>query len=601
MPEKIRTIKTPILQLLFAFLFTVSMDYYLLENDVFGTESIVNIFLFGCAYFVQRKAITIEKTEKKYAFFFSTLLSASLTIGSGLYQTNDIMALFMTAKRTAITIVMLVGFTVIFTSFFAIIFQWLKNKQCSVQPVDKQWKLFKIPHISFILWGIIFLSWIPCFLAYFPGITSYDIPAQTPEVIEGITKFHPPLHTMLWGLCLKLQSIVDIQAITIYEIVQMLILSAALASVIAFFIKKRVNNWLILLSLLFFTINPVVAIFSLEAIKDVYFAVFFTLTIIELVKMVDNPDTYYKHPINWVKMSGFILFACLFRNNAIYVFVLSTIVAFFVYRKYWKKVILSLCIPILLYFFINSVVYSAIGIKAGSSAEMLSVPIQQIANVVASNNDELSQERKDEINLFIPYAEIAQRYNPRFADPIKGTFEVEQYNNNKMQFWKLWADLLVNYPKEYVSAFLSLNLPYWYVDASPVDAYSGRAYIETGIWDAKEYVYELDSKIPTLYHSYEEVTSFETFEHIPLVSNIMSMSFPIWGILFGFFVLMSQGLKKKTFVLAPMFFLWLTYMAGPVSNFRYIFPLFLLYPVIMTTVLNTNVIWSDKDKNEDNK
>ena len=45
-----------------------------------------------------------------------------------------------------------------------------------------------------------------------------------------------------------------------------------------------------------------------------------------------------------------------------------------------------------------------------------------------------------------------------------------------------------------------------------------------------------------------------------------------------------------------MLSLWLTYMAGPTSNFRYIFPIIVLYPVLILFIFE-----NDKKEELDNK
>lgn len=367
----------------------------------------------------------------------------------------------------------------------------------------------------------------------------------------------------------------------------MIIMSGVLAQILSFLIKKKISNWLILITFLFVTINPVVAIFSIEVTKDVYFAIFFALVTIEMIKMVGNPEKYCKSPKNWIIFTFDLLFVCLFRNNAIYVYILSALCAVVILRNFWKKILLLFAVPIMLFFLVNSVLYTSLGIENGSSGEMLSIPIQQIANVVVQNKDTISQDMREKIEVYLPYDEINGSYNPRFADPVKGKFYSDVYDANKLQFFKLWFDLALQYPDEYITAFMTLNLPYWYQDASSVDAFAYRAYIETSICDNEMYTYELDSKIPILYNFYEQVASYDLFKHIPLVSNLFSVSFPIWLLLFTFCVLKIKKRSRETIVLLPMFFLWLTYMAGPVSNFRYIFPIFLLYPILLILMMDT--------------
>ncbi len=48
---------------------------------------------------------------------------------------------------------------------------------------------------------IIFISWLPVYLSFYPGVFSYDIMVQT-QMLLGVTEFtnqQPVFYTFLWG------------------------------------------------------------------------------------------------------------------------------------------------------------------------------------------------------------------------------------------------------------------------------------------------------------------------------------------------------------------------------------------------------------------
>ena len=335
-------------------------------------------------------------------------------------------------------------------------------------------------------------------------------------------------------------------------------------------------------------INPVIAVFSMVTTKDIYFAGFLILFIIEIVKLIENPSTYLKSPFNWIKYILFGVLACLFRNNAIYAIILS--VPFFVIslRKYWKKVLIIIIVFLCVYYGISDFVYAKLGVKDGKPQEMLSVPIQQISSVSAYHDNEISNDEKNEIDKFLSYKDVKRIYNPRFTDVCKDTFKSKYYKQHKNEFFELWIKLFKKYPSDYVTAFLTLNIPYWYINANSVDAYSKRKYIEDNMIKTDYYTKERESKLPKLYEFYGKVTSFELFEKKPLISNIFSLSTPIWLLLFTMFTLIYKKQIKVINVILPIIFLWLTYIAGPVSNFRYIFPIVCLYPLLIALIINSS-------------
>jgi hypothetical protein len=326
--------------------------------------------------------------------------------------------------------------------------------------------------------------------------------------------------------------------------------------------------------------------------KDGIFCGFLILMLLQLSEFIESPQKFLHSWKACALLVISVLLGCLFRNNMVYVFMLC--VPFFVigFRKYWKRLLLLLVFPVLCFFFINGFVYDQLGVEKGSSAEMLSVPMQQICNVVVKKESSLTSKEKENISYFFTYDSIKKDYNPRFADDIKGmdineegSFQGDYYDAHKREFWNLWFHLLRKHPGEYVDAFLSLNLPYWYPDSATLDPYSARKYIETGGWRVTNNPF-----LEMITCFYEEVATFESFQNLPVVATVFAITTPLWVIVLGMFLTSLQKKKEKLLLFLPGLFLWLTYMAGPVSNFRYIFPIFCMYPFYVALAFDKNFI-----------
>ena len=575
----------------------IGYNYYFFESNIHPRTSIFNLVIFYIVYIFYKSNRKVNKKEKVIPLLFSIIISLVLVIGKKIYLYNSINSLFISSKALLINTITLIGFIKLFTEVLTTIFK----KITTLKIKEKLWKIYNHKHFTLILALIIFICWIPYFLAYYPGIASYDAGTQTFQINRGITsftKFHPPLHTFIYGLCINIGKVTKIDGLALYSIIQMIFIALVLAKLVKFLIDKKTYNWIILLAIMFFTINPVVSIFSMSMTKDVCFAGMFILFIMELYNLITNFDNYlnsYKNIIKWILIT---VIMCLFRNNAIYVILLFFPIIFIIFRKYYKKLILVLGIPIILYFLINNNLYSFIGIQDGDPKEMLSIPIQQIARIVYKHDNKISNKDKKIIKKFFAYDEIKIKYNYRYADPIKDKFNTDYYIKHKNEFYSLWSKYLLKYPSSYISTFLSLNLPYWYIDADTNDKYAKRVYIETVMRGDDIFLPVRKSKFPWLLTKLEKIESFEFFEKIPLVSTIFSISFPIWFVLFTIFSLLFKKYYKIVLVILPMVFLWLTYIAGPVSNFRYMLPIFLLYPFLLAIIFdNKQKSFSKKDSN----
>lgn len=582
------TIFKYILYAVASFFSVFGYNKYFLEGNFLGNESILNVVLFVTFFCLLKYAFGRNNQCKTlvYSGIFSLLLSVSLLWGHTLYVKGDFSEILGTYKTIIKALISLTGFTFTIQAVFLVIFQSLSK--ADITCAKPLWKIWKHPLLLTIP---IFLCWLPCYLAYYPGIFSYDMYDQTPQAfgVVSLSKYHPPLHTLFWKLCLVIEQHIGFNALVLYSILQMLLLAFAFAYILKFMTKKEFSNGLLLGTLLFFCLNPVIAIFSFVPAKDVLFTATFSVFTIELFQFTETCENKSQSISSSFMLITFGILSCLLRNNAFFALIPALLVILLLARKQWKKIVLSGACILLGYTLINGPLFTAMGIDDGNSREMLSVPIQQISYVVTCHESEISQSDSDAIANYLPLAEIKTLYNPRLADPVKITFKTENFQESPSDFIKLWFRLFTQYPKDYVIAFLNLNLPYWYPDASTVDPYANRAYIETYIYDASVTGYEVtrDSKIPLLYSLYEKVASYDLFKTLPIVSNIFSISTPIWLLVTVIFFLLLKKEKALLIPIMPAFFLWCTYMLGPVSNFRYMFPIMVLYPLFIAIVLQS--------------
>ncbi len=578
-----------------AFFFVKGISNYFFSGNLLGIESILNWFLFGSVILIMHYGNAYITKRNFFCFFsLSFILSVTMIFGRPIYLYGSMEKFFFPTSQLFFNIVYIFAFSLVFYSIFILFEHHLSR--INLHSNKRTWKLFKYP--PFLI-AFIFLAWIPCYLSYYPGTFAYDMIPQNQEAMGLIplSKYHPPIHTLFWRFCLFLEQNLNINALVFYSIVQMLLLATAFTYVVIFLAKRKFNNWIILATLLFFALNPVIAIFSFIPTKDAMYSAFCVLFMIELLNLISsNTATLKESRWNIIRVIVFGTLSCLFRNNMIYALVPSAVIVCFTLKKGRKKLIISFASIVATFWIISSPVFTLFNIEEGNKRELLSVPIQQISYVVNHYSEQLSPEDYEDISKYLPVDEIPQIYNLRFADPVKIEFNDAYFEEDSATFFKVWYRLLLQYPDEYINAFLNLNLPYWYPDACSVDEYSNRMYIETFISDISlsGYNVERETKIPWLYEKYEEIASYQKFIDKPLISNIFSISTPIWILLFY----ITLCLYRKDYTLtAPatiMLFVWLTFIIGPVSNFRYMFPIIVLYPLFISVILQPQAL---KNKN----
>lgn len=583
----------PSLYLILSYVSVSAINRYFSISQTTRNGSFLNLIWMAGIFMMLTYVQQIASRTRILGYLFGALLAASLTIGKILYLENSLYSFFFPFKNLSRQLTCFAGFTILIGGIVSILFAYLERLEHTDHlEQDHLWRIYQIP---FACWmGIFFLSWLPCYLSYYPGIYSYDMDDLTNQAlgITPLTRFHPPLHTLLWKACLSLQSYLPVEPIIVYSIGQMLLFAFVAARVIHFLIKKNFHNGILLGNILFFALNPTIAMFSFMPTKDACFAAVFLLFTVELCELIYAPDAYRLFQKRSLRLILSVLLCCLLRNNAVYALLLFTPAAIFLLRRNRKRIAGLFLIAFFCFFFIDRVLYGALGIGAGDHREMLSVPIQQIANVVVMDEETLTEEEQMQIARYLPYEEIKEAYNPRFADPIKINFHTEDFDADKLGFVKLWFHLFTRYPGNYINAFLSLNLPYWYPDAYAIDEYAKREYIETFIYDYPSigYTFTRDSKFPGLYERYEKLASYQRLGRKPIVANLFSLSMPLWLTIICGWILFLKRRRKLLLLLLPSLLLWLTFMAGPVSNFRYIFPIHIHFALFVAIALQPSCL-----------
>lgn len=439
---------------------------------------------------------------------------------------------------------------------------------------------------------MIFLFWLPSFLAAWPGVFVIDNVFQMKWYLEGtVSAHHPVLHTYLLGSILKLgmTAFGSWEAgLCIFSVLQMIFLSGVFAYMITK-LKKDTGKKVYVAALLFFTLVPYNSVSAFTATKDTVFAGVFLLLVLRTYLIARNPDSFFSSWKSMVSYGVLVFLMCAFRNTGIYLFIFSAPAFLVVYRAHWKKTLLIVGGCVLTWGIFTGPVYGALGVEKGSSAEMLSVPMQQLARAMVYAPEEFTQEQWE---LALEYMPDYDRYASRVADPVKDSFNGGMFDESPVRFVRLWAGMGVKCPGIYVEAFFSMNIGFWnplmeYPDPGTYLAYIPyhSADLETvgTAWDGQVFVQQKSLR-PFLSDFYEKMTENGSYNRILGLRFVYSIATGFW--------LMAAGLvycivKRKWSMVLPFFLLvglWGTLMLSPVVAFRYGYPLLISLPVVWACV-----------------
>lgn len=187
---------------------------------------------------------------------------------------------------------------------------------------------------------LIFLCWLPVFLAYYPSVFAYDAEGQLYQVLAAdYSTHHPLLHTLFLGAFFRLGIVLGScsAGMAVHSVVQMALMACVFGWALSFLYQRRVPGWVRALLFLFFAFFPANSVLAMSTTKDVLFAalvLIYTLCLYRVVSGWSAADAMFvreKAARGRRSAGGKEIAACmfwavlmlLFRNNAVYAFAVS--------------------------------------------------------------------------------------------------------------------------------------------------------------------------------------------------------------------------------------------------------------------------------------
>lgn len=474
---------------------------------------------------------------------------------------------------------------------------------------------------------LIFLCWLPIFLAYYPSVFAYDAEGQLYQVLAGdYSTHHPLLHTLFLGAFFRLgiaRGSVS-AGMAVHSVVQMALMACTFGWAVSFLYQRRVSGRVRAGLLLFFAVFPANSVLALSTTKDVLFAAFVLLYTLNLYRIVcsQNPEDGQRAVAGESeKAGGKVMAACvfwavlmlLFRNNAVYAYVVSAPIVYIgpgerrrrtensgqetkersdrKERSAWSGRAIRktyLCITLLTLVLYGACAFSLKAVthaQNGSPREMLSVPLQQMARTRVEAEEEIDPSIRQELEKYIPSEWVFAAYNPHLADPVKSRAVI---HDDPAGLIRTWIKLGLAHPAIYIDAFLDNSLGLWYLwDTSHAQVYgigteSGFGYLSTDnrVMPAGFEVEER-SLLPGLRAFMERIVSDNAYSRIPVVRLLFAPALH-WWLLYLYIV--TAFYRRKYRETLPIVFLTaycLTLLLSPAVLVRYIYPLMVTIPVIL--------------------
>lgn len=582
-----RIIALVIVSMFLAINIQINLDSSIAFWDSFAMDEIFVLILWGLYYILMREIIIIkDKRAKVISFILATIFAAIEIIGFSIHNYNSLDGII---GSKGMLLKSALKFVAYICTFYCLILLGIKKilPRIKLKEEEKVNQFFTNNKKSFwICFAIIFVAYIPYFLHNYPGIFTTDSIAEMHSAIESMGELlnhHPVFHILIVSICLRIGNLFGSYniGIAIYSLLQMIFTSMIFAYLIKYMAKKNVNIYIRAFTLAFCALYPPFATYSVTMWKDIPFALMMILFVIQIIEIVTNND-YFKGKMNLVCFFLISILVILYRNNGIYVVVLSMLALLIVLKKSRKKLGILTVAIIAFYIIFKGPIFSLFNITDGPVREALSVPLQQIARTMKYKEDKLTNEEKKEIYRFLPVENLGEKYYPLISDNVKDNFNNEEFSENKMDFILLWMKLFFKAPKEYVEAFLDNSYGYWYPQAIN--------WIVPDWYDYKEDNLIQFKKEPIVNITLmNEINNVINQRKMPVISMLFSIGFMFWIVLFCISYIIYKKKYKMVLIYIPILSLWLTTIASPVwCEYRYIYSMFTCIPLL--TVLSISLV-----------
>lgn len=448
---------------------------------------------------------------------------------------------------------------------------------------------------------IIFICWLPVFLAYYPSVFAYDAEGQLYQVIaHDYSTHHPLLHTLFLGAFFRLggQALGSYSAgMAVHSVVQMLLMAAAFGYTLSYLSRKGVSMYLRVMLFLFYALFPTNSVLAISTTKDVLFSalvLLYTIIVYRIAvegSITEGEDSRFTKK-DWGAYIVISVLLLLFRNNAVYAFVLSVPLVCIGLRRgkntkktvIWRKYLVMSVAALILSAAGGMILKTALHAGNGSPREMLGVPLQQMARVRVKAEESLSPEMRQQLDKYLPSEWVFAAYNPYLADPVKNRAVV---HDDPVGLVRTWMKLGTVHPRIYIDAWLDNSIGYWFLEDQThsriygIGTESGFGYLSTDNRSMPAGCEIVEhSYLPGLRAFMERIVSDNVYQQVPIIRIIFAPAF-YWWLLCLYIAIVIY--RRKYILLLPVMFMviyYLTLLLSPTVLIRYMYPFVVSVPAI---------------------
>lgn len=431
--------------------------------------------------------------------------------------------------------------------------------------------------IPFLLSSVI--NGLYLFLVAYPGILTVDNIGQMQQLLTNhYSNHHPFYHTLIIKVCVSagLRLFHDINAaVAVYSCFLILFMAAVFAFMIMTMYEAGIPVvWLAVVTLIT-VLSPYHIAYSVTMWKDVIFGGATAAFVTALFRILSKQG---KEALNYLILVVSGLGFGLWRSNGWFAFAITFLAALLILRRHNRKLLLYMAVLLAVSFILKHPVLQMLNVMQPDPVEALSIPVQQVARVI-TDGGELTESERTQLARVADLNAIPEEYKPYISDPVKNNIRAhgqDYLSSHKTEFLRIWFDIGLHYPQEYLKAWIDQTRGYWNSGYSYWIWASGVAKNNLGI----------AGKVRSGHAAALAQRYFSSYFDSPFTEPFKSIGFTVWITAAAFAAALCRRDRKILLTIPGLAIVLSLLISTPVaSEFRYAYALFTSLPVVVLPVL----------------
>lgn len=534
------------------------------------------------------------------------VLSAFIVVGAS-YEATDSARWFASSPGAALgSAVVAVGLAFFLSVPLILLFRWLDRFGAVRSSPESFREAVRRRFVSTA--ALLLAGWLPWLILHFPGNVDGDTITQRMQWVGLLaqTDHHPWFDTMVFGWFWDLGSAVgdDGVGLFVYLLLQEAATAAGLALVLTYLGwlgMARAARWTLTAAA---ALLPVFMAAPSVMSKDAFAAVFWLPFLVLFVEAVRTRGRVLRDPRMAAAALVLIVPLILAKRTNVYLVVICAVVLLVIAARGTRPrialgtgaalVVTNVVWPLLL--------LPALGVAPSTATDMLTIPVQQTARIVAAHGDEIPAHEREAIDDVLRYDGLADAYVPRRSDSVKGRWDQDATSEEMRAYLEVWFAQLLRYPMTALSATAANTFEY-FAPVSPmafqnsltleryIDYWEERAVPATtrgeivAVVDGLHAPAELDHARTAVNHATDAIA-----ERDPLSSKAFYAS---WIPLIALAYAIRRRRALHILALVPLLANLAFLVASPVALPRYVLPL-VYASVLAAGMMLTPVRWQNR-------